>query len=79
MSEFKNYFCACSAHTGQKCELVSLFNTKIPAPLQIKDCFLVRGTDKDYIEYLNEDNYVTVWFIVGRNTEIVPQRDEEAR
>ena len=32
----------------------------------------MRGTDKGYTEYLNEDNYVTVLFIVGINTEIVP-------
>ena len=33
----------------------------------------MRGTYKDYIEFLNEYNYVTVWFIVGINTEISPQ------
>ena len=49
------------------------------APLHIGDCVLVRGTDKGYIEFLNEDNYVTVWFIVGKNTVIVSQRDEKAR
>ena len=33
----------------------------------------MRGADKGYIECLNEDNYVTVLFIVGRNTDIIPQ------
>ena len=33
----------------------------------------MRGTDKGYIECSNEDNYVTSFFIVGRNIEIVPQ------
>ena len=33
----------------------------------------MRGTDKGYIEFINEDTYVTVLFIVGRNTDIVPQ------
>ena len=50
-----------------------MFNTKIPAPLRVADCAIVRGTDKGYIEFLNKDNYVTILFIVERNTEIVPQ------
>ena len=31
----------------------------------------VRGIVKGYIECFNEDKYVTVWFIIGRNTDIV--------
>ena len=49
-----------------------MFNTKMPATLMVRDCVLVRGTDKGYIECLNEDNYVTVLFILGINTKIVP-------
>ena len=56
-----------------KCELGFLFKTKMPAPLRVRDCILVRVTDKGYIECLNKDNYDNVWFIIGRNTEIVPQ------
>ena len=41
LSKFQNQFCACSAQPGQKFELVSLFNTKIPAVLQVGDCILV--------------------------------------
>ena len=51
----------------------------MPAPLRIRDYVIVRGTYKGYVEYLNKDNYVTVWFIVGKNTEILPKRNEEAR
>ena len=51
----------------------------MPAPLSIRTCVLVRVTYKGYIECLNEDNHVTVWLIFGRNTDIFPQRDEEAR
>ena len=43
----------------------------MPETLRVRDCVLVRGTDKGYIECLNKDNYVTVFLIVGRNTEIV--------
>ena len=45
----------------------------MPALLTFGDCILVRGTDKGYIECINKDNYVTVYFIVGRNTDIVTQ------
>ena len=45
----------------------------MPAPLWIGVCVIMGVIDKGYIECLNVDNYVTVWFIVGRNTEIVPQ------
>ena len=31
----------------------------------------MRVTDKGDIEFIKEDNYVTVFLIVGRNTEIV--------
>ena len=40
-----------------------------------KDFFLVNGTDKGFIECLNNDNYFTVSFIVARNIEIVPQNE----
>ena len=40
--------------------------------LWVRDCVIVKGTYKDYTESINKDNYVTFWFIVGRNTEIVP-------
>ena len=33
----------------------------------------MRGTYKGYIEFLNKNSYVTVLFIVVRNTNIVPQ------
>ena len=45
----------------------------MPAPLRVGDYILVRGTDKCYIECINKDNFVTILFIVGRNTVIVPQ------
>ena len=67
-SELQNQLFACSAQPGQKCESGLMFNTKMPAPLHIRDCVLLRGADKGYIEYYNEDKYVTVWFIVGKNT-----------
>ena len=40
--------------------------------MRVVDCILVRGTDKIYIECINEENYVTVLSIIARNTEIVP-------
>ena len=49
-----------------------IFNTKITAPSIIRECIIVRVTDKGDIEFIKEDNYVTVFLIVGRNTEIVP-------
>ena len=45
----------------------------MPEPFRLGDLILVRGTDTVYIECLNEDNYVTVFYIVGINAEIVPQ------
>ena len=51
----------------------------MPAHLIIRECILVRSTNKGYIECLNKDSYLTVCFIVGINTQIVPLRDEEAR
>ena len=68
LSEFQNQFYACSSQPGQRCKSGLLFNTKMPAPLRIGECIQVRGTYKGYIELLNKDNYVNVWFIVGRNT-----------
>ena len=41
LSEFQNQFCACSAQPGQKCEPGLMFNTKMPALLQVRDCVLV--------------------------------------
>ena len=35
--EFQNQFCACSAHPGGKCESGSLFNTKMPVELRVRD------------------------------------------
>ena len=72
LSEFQNQVCAFSEQPGQKYESGSMLKTNIPAALQVRDCVLVRGKDKYYIEYINEYNYVTVWFIVGTNIEIVP-------
>ena len=72
LRSFQNQFYACSEHPGQKWESVFLFNPNINAPLRVRDCVLVRGTYKGCIEYLNKDNYVTVLFIIERNTEIVP-------
>ena len=68
LSEFQNQFCACSAQPRQTCELVLLFNAKIPVSFHIKYCVLERGKDKRNIECFKENNYVTVWSIVGRNT-----------
>ena len=79
MSEFKNQVCTCPEQPGQKYESGLLFTTKMPALFLIGDCVIVRVTYKGYIECLNEDNHVTVWLIFGRNTDIFPQRDEEAR
>ena len=45
----------------------------MPVLLRFVDCVVVRGTYKAEIQCPNKDNYVTVWFIVGINTEIVPQ------
>ena len=45
-----------------------MFNNKMPALLRFGDYIILSGINKTYIEYLNKDNYVTVWFIVGRNT-----------
>ena len=41
--------------------------------MRVGECVIVRGTYKAYIECLNKDKYVTIWFIVGINIEIVPQ------
>ena len=49
------------------------FEFKMPAPIRVRDFVLVSGTDKFYIECLNEVKYVTYFFIVDRNTELVPQ------
>ena len=68
LSQFQNQFCACSAQPRQTCELVLLFNAKIPVSFHIKYCVLERGKDKRNIECFKENNYVTVWSIVGRNT-----------
>ena len=35
------------------------------------DCVLVRVKNKSYPERFHEDNYFTVWFSVGENTDIV--------
>ena len=45
----------------------------MPVPLRVRECIIVRGTDKGNIECLNKDNYATVLFIVGINIEIVLQ------
>ena len=42
LSKFQNQFCAASTQLGQKCELESLFNTKITASLQVGDFILVK-------------------------------------
>ena len=47
----------------------------MPEPLRVRDCVIVRGADKGYIEYINKDNYVTVLFIFGRNIEVMPQNE----
>ena len=72
LSEFKNQCWACSAQLGKKIESGLLFNTNMSSPMRVRECLLVRGIYKGYIEYLNKDNYVTVLFIIERNTEIVP-------
>ena len=73
LRQFQNQFCACLARSGQKCEWRLLFNTNIPTLLPDGYCIIMRGADISYRECLNKDNYVTVWFIVGINTDIVPQ------
>ena len=40
-----------------------------------KDCFLVSGKDKGFIECLNKDTCFTVRFISERTIEIVPQNE----
>ena len=47
----------------------------MPEVLRVGYLVLARGTDKGYIECLNEDNYVNVWFMFRRNTGIVPQNN----
>ena len=46
---FQNQFSTCSEQPGQKCELGLLFNNRMPAPLQIGDCVILRVTDNGYI------------------------------
>ena len=36
----------------------------------------MRGTDKSYIECLNKDNYITVWFILKFTEETEYDRQE---
>ena len=45
LSEFQNQLCACSAQPLQKCESSSMFNTKMPEALRVRDYIIVRGTD----------------------------------
>ena len=45
----------------------------MPEEIWVRYCVLVRGIDEAYIESLNKYNYVTVWFIFGRNAYIMPQ------
>ena len=59
-------------HSQDKNAKGSLFNTKMHVLLRIGDYIIVRGRYKDYIQCLNKYKNVTVWFIVGINTEIVP-------
>ena len=40
-----------------------------------KDCILVSGTDKGFIECLNNNKCFTVRFIAERNIEIVPKNE----
>ena len=54
MSEFKNQFCACSAQPEKKCESGSLFNTKMPAALQVREYILVRVTDTMFYSVIEE-------------------------
>ena len=49
-----------------------MFNTNISAPFWVVDCVLMRRTYKGDIGCLNEDNYVTGWFIFGINIDIMP-------
>ena len=49
LSKFQNQFCAYSSQPGQKCKSGLLLNTKMTAPLRIRDCVLVIGTDKGCI------------------------------
>ena len=58
LGEFKNQFCAYSAQPGKKCEPGSLFNTKLPVSLWFIYCFLVRGTNKDYVNII--DNFYVI-------------------
>ena len=58
LGEFKNQFCAYSAQPEKKCEPGSLFNTKLPASLWFIYCFLVRGTNKHYVNII--DNFYVI-------------------
>ena len=44
----------------------------MPELLRSRDCILVTGEDKGYIEFLNKNTYVAVLFIVGWTTDILP-------
>ena len=72
LSKFQNQSCTFSSQPGQKCESATLFNTNMHLFLWLGDCIIVTSTDKSYTKYLNKNNYVTVWFIVGINIEILP-------
>ena len=61
-SEFQNQFCACSAQPVQKCESGSLFNTKIPAALRVRDYILVRGKDTIFSYMIEEGD--TIWTLI---------------
>ena len=43
--KYQNQFCTCSAHTGHKCELGSLFDTNMPVLLRVGDWVLDRDRD----------------------------------
>ena len=44
LSGFQNQFCACSAQPGPKIESGFLFNTNMPEPLWVGECFILMVT-----------------------------------
>ena len=68
LSQFQILFPALSARPSQKCISLLLSDTNMPAVFWVRECALMRITDKYYIECLDKDNYITVWFIAAVNT-----------
>ena len=59
LSEFQNHSCAYSAHQGQKCESIFLFNSNMPVSLWDRECVIARGTNKFCVSII-DNLYVIV-------------------